>query len=257
MSSISFWNEGDRNARIIYNEIEVVKSGPVGFYNPLNWDKDGVDSGGGYFGIREDGQRNRFIHFAVWDSRQNDPDAVPVEKRVKVLYLKPGAEQNRFRDEGTGENAIFPFPWQENTIYRMGVAAKVEGERILYTAYFFFPQLRQWEPIATLSAINQSHNRFGGYASWIEDYSGDGRTTGDTRETRVGNGWNLNAHGEWQPVTSALLTNAYPDKDGFVFEGRFCLKVDVNLKSIPKNQYQMLLPGIRGRRPDDFPLDMC
>jgi len=62
-----------------YNEITVRSSAKGTYFMVCGWNK-------GYFGIQEQGNGKKLAIFSVWDSGQNDPNAVKEEQRTKLIH---------------------------------------------------------------------------------------------------------------------------------------------------------------------------
>src|SRR5207245_6268437 len=76
--SVHLWYKAPE-AAAFYNEVTVERSAPGTYFCVCGWDR-------GYFGIQELGNGKKVIIFSVWDSEQNDRNAVEGEKRVKLRY---------------------------------------------------------------------------------------------------------------------------------------------------------------------------
>ncbi len=88
-------------AEMFYNEATVEKSTSNTYFMACGFRA-------GYFGIQELGKGKKIVIFSVWDpGRQNDPNSVKTEERVKVLFEGEGVKVSRFGGEGTGGKSIF------------------------------------------------------------------------------------------------------------------------------------------------------
>src|SRR3954447_11461242 len=61
------------------NEVTVDRSAPGTYFCAIGWNK-------GYFGIQEQGRGKKVVIFSVWDSHQDDKQAVDESKRVKLIH---------------------------------------------------------------------------------------------------------------------------------------------------------------------------
>ncbi len=201
-----------------YNEVTVRQSAPGTYFMVCGWDK-------GYFGIQELGNGKKLMLFSVWDSNQNNPKAVKVENRTKLLHKDEAVRIGRFGGEGTGGQAFFDYDWKIGETYRLMVAAKTEGERTEYAGYFFVPETKQWKHLVTFSTITGGR-LLGGYYSFVEDFKRDRISTTKIRKADYGNGWVLDADGKWQPLARARFTadrNPVLNINAGVADGRFFL----------------------------------
>lgn len=231
MSAVHIWNSGHRNAKLLYTEITVVKSTDYSFFVGMNWDKDGVGVGGGYFGLREEDKGERFIHFSVWDSNENKTLLVPIKERARIIDPHERIKFGRFENEGTGIKSILSYPWREHIPYRLIITATIMDSWILYSAYFFFLEFNRWERIASIEVPNKAGNTFGGYMSWIEDFESPTGINMSYREAVFSNGWNLQPDGNWIPIVQA----EFPDHENYVDVGStgdgFVLKIGGNTQN--------------------------
>ncbi len=76
-----------------YNEISIQSSAPGTYFMVCGWSK-------GYFGIQEIGNGKKLLIFSVWDSSNNDPNALEDKERVKLLYKDDAVRIGRFGGEG-------------------------------------------------------------------------------------------------------------------------------------------------------------
>ncbi|MFT5130229.1 MAG: hypothetical protein ACI8W8_003858 [Rhodothermales bacterium] len=120
-------------ADAFYHEITVANSAAGTYFAVCGWDM-------GYFGIQQLTNNQKLIIFSVWDSRQNDPNAVADEARTKLIYKDPAVRIGRFGNEGTGGQSFFDFDWQLGENHRFLVTAEADGVRTIYTGHFFVPE---------------------------------------------------------------------------------------------------------------------
>ncbi|MCA9071952.1 MAG: DUF3472 domain-containing protein, partial [Planctomycetaceae bacterium] len=103
--SVHLWYPAKKGAAF-YNEVTVRKSAPGSYFMVCGWDK-------GYFGIQELGNGKKLVLFSVWDSNQNDPNAVEQDKRAKVLHQDKEVRARRFGNEGSGGQSFFDYNWKD------------------------------------------------------------------------------------------------------------------------------------------------
>lgn len=201
-----------------YNEVTVRKSAPGTYFMVCGWDK-------GYFGIQELGNGKKLVLFSVWDSKQNDPNAVEKDKRAKVLHQDDAVRVRRFGNEGSGGQSFFDFDWKVGETYRMMVTAQVNGERTEYAGHFFLPETKTWKHLVTFSTITGGRP-LGGYYSFVEDFKRNRVSTTKIRKADFGNGWVLTTKGDWVELNKARFTadrNPVTNINAGPTEGRYFL----------------------------------
>lgn len=160
----------------------------------------------GYFGIQELGNGSKVVIFSVWDpGKQNDPNSVKDEDRVKVLYEGEGVKVSRFGGEGTGGKSIFPFTWKLGETQRFLVTCTADGTASVYSGYFFVNETQQWKKLATFQTTALKSHMTGLY-SFVEDFRRDGKSISEERRARYGNGWVRTLDGKWRPLLKAKFT---------------------------------------------------
>lgn len=185
----------------------------VAFYNEIIPDKssDGTyfcvcGFNMGYYGIQELANGKKVLIFSVWDpGKQNDPNAVEQEQRVKLLYQGEGVRIGRFGGEGTGGQSFFDYDWKVGETYRLLVTAKVEDKRTAFGAHFFLPEKKEWKHLVTFSTLTAG-KYLSGYYSFIEDFRRNRISATKVREARFGNGWVKTKDGRWIALTRAQFT---------------------------------------------------
>ncbi len=181
-----------------YNEVTMDKSTPGTYFMVCGWDR-------GYYGIQEQDKGVKILLFSVWDdSKQNEPDAVPADKRVKLVYRDRAVRVGRFGGEGTGGQSFFPYNWKVGQTYRFLVAAREKDGWTEYAGYFYEPERKDWRHLVTFSAP-KGNGKLRGYYSFIEDFLQDGKSRVLPRQAHFGNGW-VKAKGEWARLAQARFT---------------------------------------------------
>ena len=98
--SVHVWYPAEQGV-VFYNEVTVDKSYPGSYFCVCGFNH-------GYFGIQELSQGKKVVLFSVWDpGSQNNPDTVPQDRQVKVLYEGKDVRVSRFGNEGTGGKSMF------------------------------------------------------------------------------------------------------------------------------------------------------
>ncbi len=201
-----------------YNEITVERSAPGTYFAVCGWNK-------GYYGIQELGNGKKLLIFSVWDSGQNDPNAVAEDRRTKLVHKDEKTRIGRFGGEGTGGQSFFDYDWKIGATYRFLVTSRAVGDRTEYAGHFFHPEENAWKHLVTFSTITGG-KPLGGYYSFVEDFQRDRVSTTKPREARFGNGWIRSSEGEWTPLSRARFTadsNPARNIDAGLDDGLFVL----------------------------------
>ena len=186
-------------AELAYNEVTVEESRPGTYFCALGFSS-------GYFGIQELGGGKKLVIFSVWDpGNQDDPNAVPAEKRVELLGKGEGVRTGRFGNEGTGGQSFFDHDWKVGETYRFLIRSKVEEQKTTYSAHFYLNAEKRWQHIATFRTLNQGAG-LKGYYSFVEDFRRDGKSATERRSARFGGGWVRPAGGAWVGLFRARFT---------------------------------------------------
>lgn len=186
---------------LYYNEVEVRESHPGTYFCVCGFSR-------GYFGLQELASGKKLIIFSIWDpGRQDNPDRVEEERRVKLLHRDEAVRVGRFGNEGTGGQSFFDYEWKTGQVYRFCVKATVNGEkhRTEYAAYFFVPEAKAWKHLVTFDRPTKDE-LLSGYYSFVEDFRRNRVSATLTRTARYGNGWVRDSQGEWHPLATARFT---------------------------------------------------
>jgi len=217
--SVHLWYPGEQGI-VYYNEVTVERSYPGSYFCVCGFRH-------GYFGIQELWQGKKVVLFSVWDpGKQNNPNAVPEDRQVKVLHEGKGVRVSRFGNEGTGGKSMFDYQWKVGETYKCMVKTSVEGDRTKYSAYFYLNEENKWKHLATFQTITGG-DYLSGYYSFVEDFLRNGDSSRNIRRARYGNGWIKTKDGEWRPLTRATFTadrTPTMNIDAGVKDGRFFLQ---------------------------------
>ncbi len=185
---------------LFYNEVVVEESVNGTYFCVCGWNT-------GYCGIQQlSRSEQKVVIFSVWDAAKGDnPEAVPTNDQVEVLYAGDGVKASRFGGEGTGAKSMFKHAWSLGETNRFVIQAVVDGKKTAYTAWFFLNQEQQWKKLATFKTFSKG-SPLKGYYSFVEDFRRDGRSPYEIRRARYNNGWVKTTIGEWVPLTRALFT---------------------------------------------------
>jgi hypothetical protein len=226
--SVHLWYAAPE-ATIFYNEVTVEETYAGTYFCACGF-------GHGYFGIQEltsNGQK--VVIFSVWEpGRQDDPDHVQQDRRVKVIYGGDGVEVSRFGGEGTGAKSMFPYRWKTGETYRFLVKADTEKNKTTYSAYFYLNEYKKWKHLASFQTITDG-DYLKGYYSFIEDFLRNGTSATKQRRARFGNGWVRTVSGDWVALTRATFTaddTPASNVDAGIMDDEFFLATGGNTKNI-------------------------
>lgn len=185
---------------VFYNQVTVKQTTPGSYFMACGWNT-------GYFGMQELGSpTNKVVIFSVWDPTHGDnPNNVPLDQRVEVLYSDPGAAIKRFGGEGTGGQCKWPYVWHINEACQFAVVAKVEGEKTTYAGWFFDGHAKEWRHLATFR-VRTEGKPLNGYYSFVEDFRRDYQSVNVIRRAQFDNGWVRDLAGKWVSLQKANFT---------------------------------------------------
>src|SRR5690606_26689458 len=144
--------------------------------------------------------------FSVWDpGKQNDPNVVEEDRRVRVLHHDPDVRVKRFGNEGTGGQSFFDYDWKIGETYRFLVESRIEGERTVFSGYFWLPEEKRWKHLVSFATL-ANKQQLRGYYSFVEDFRRNRRSTRNERRAVFGNGWVRSLDGRWHALTRARFT---------------------------------------------------
>lgn len=186
-------------ATLFYNEATVEQSQRGSYFCACGF-------GHGYFGIQELGNGKKVVIFSVWDpGTQQKASAVPEEQRVELLFQGEGVRIGRFGGEGTGGQSFFDYDWKIGETCRFLIRASVEGEKTAYDAWFSADGTAGWKHLATFRT-RAGGDALKGFYSFVEDFRRDGKSPGERRTARYGNGWVKTTRGDWVSLVRATFT---------------------------------------------------
>ena len=135
----------NHTAEWFYNEITVPEGKDiVGSYFMSN------GFGEGYFGIQVNSESERRVLFSVWSPFEtDDPNAIPEEHKIKLVKKGKGVQTGEFGNEGSGGQSFMRYNWKAGNTYKFLTHIRPHQNGYSeYTAYFFAPELDQWQLIA-------------------------------------------------------------------------------------------------------------
>lgn len=188
------------NAEWYYNEITVpVGQDIVGSYYMAN------GFGEGYFGIQVNSDHERRILFSVWSPFETDnPESIPDSHKIKLLNKGKEVTTGEFGNEGSGGQSYLKYNWMAGNTYKFllhGIPQK--DNTTTYTAYFFAPELGQWQLIASFNRP-QTNTYLKRFHSFLENFIPE---QGDvSRKVLFSNQWVCDDTGNWIEVNAAKFT---------------------------------------------------
>ena len=228
-----------RNAASVHLRYPIDSSAVVtGFYNEVVATEDPVATyymatgfARGYFGMQVNSATERRIIFSVWDAgaggNARDRSTVLADDQTQLMGKGDGVVAEVFGNEGTGGHSHLVYNWQTGSTQRFLVTAALDGTHTIYSGYWFHPDRKQWQLIASFRAPKDGQGLRRLY-SFSENFGG---STGHlVRKARFGPQWIRLASGEWQELTTATFSHDATGRenrlDRFmgVEDGRFFLQ---------------------------------
>lgn len=187
------------SATWFYNEATVRRSTRGSSFIVCHWDM-------GYLSIEELKDGRKIAGFGVWDpARANNPNNLPLEKRVEVLQKGDRVEISRQGGAAPSARCEMPFHWQIGERVRCFVQATIEGEKTAYAGWLWLPTPKMWRHLATIR-VTTGGKSLSGLASFVEDDRRDTKSVKDERRCEFGNGWVKAVDGAAQPLTRGTFT---------------------------------------------------
>lgn len=184
---------------VFSNEVTVDRSAPGTYFCVCGFNH-------GYFGLQELANGKKLLIFSVWDpGKQDDPNSVKEERRVKLVYKDEAVRVGRFGNEGTGGQSFLDYDWRVGVPYRFMVKSEVEGDRTAFTAYFLPPEAKEWRKLVTFSTITGGDS-LSGYYAFVEDFRRNRVSATQARRAKFGEGWVRGKDGRWVALTRAKFT---------------------------------------------------
>ncbi|MNF25185.1 hypothetical protein D3C84_57950 [compost metagenome] len=188
------------NAEWYYNEITVpVGQDIIGSYYMAN------GFGEGYFGIQVNSDKERRILFSVWSPFKTDnPESIPDSHKIKLLNKGKEVTTGEFGNEGSGGQSYLKYNWIAGNTYKFLLHGMPQKDNTTtYTAYFFAPELGQWQLIASFNRP-QTNTYLKRFHSFLENFIPE---QGDvSRKVLFSNQWVCDDTGNWIEVNSAKFT---------------------------------------------------
>ena len=213
------------HAEWFYNEVTVPQGNDV-----LHSYFMACGFGEGYFGMQVNSPTERHILFSVWSPFKTDnPGQVPADQKIIMLKKGPNVHTGEFGSEGSGGQSYLLYNWKAGNTYKFLIHAKPDAHNYtVYTAYFFAPELSQWQLIASFSRP-KTNTYLKHLHSFLENFEPAQGTL--TRRVLFNNEWIANENGKWRELTKARFTvdntgaKGYRmDYAGGILNGSFYLK---------------------------------
>ncbi|MBL0172066.1 MAG: DUF3472 domain-containing protein [Gemmatimonadaceae bacterium] len=190
-----------------YNEVTAVDDPVTTYYMACGFAR-------GYFGMQVNSLTERRIIFSVWDAASgttaNDRSTVASENYTQLVAKGDGVVADVFGNEGTGGHSHLVYPWKTGSTQRFFVTATPDGEATVYSGYWFHPERRAWQLIASFRAAKDGKGLRRLY-SFSENFGG---TTGHLRRKALyGSQWIQLGDRSWQELTTATFSHDATGKE--------------------------------------------
>lgn len=191
----------DTTISLFYNEVVVVTDPVDTSYKVVVFDQ-------GYFGLQVLSPTVRRIIFAVWDMGVARPAKERTggagENRVRLLAMGEGVEANEMGQEITGGKARLVYPWVTGQVQKFVVTARADGTHTDFTGYWFHPERRQWQLVASYR-VPQEDGWLRNLHSLSENV--DGANGHLPRQVLFGPQWARAIDGQWHELTTARFSH--------------------------------------------------
>jgi len=186
---------------LFYNEVTGVEDPVATYFMACGFAR-------GYFGMQVNSATERRIIFSVWDSGAGQTAKtrtdVSDENRVKLLAKGENVIASDFGNEGTGGHSHLVYNWKTGQPQKFAVTAKAEGDHTDYAGYWFHPEQKKWQLIASFRAPHDGKWLRGLY-SFSENFGGSNGHL--QRKALYGPQWLRTADGKWQEITEASFSH--------------------------------------------------
>lgn len=170
--------------------------------------------GEGYFGMQVNSAEERRILFSVWSPYNTDnPDEIPEDQKIKGLQKGEKVYWGEFGNEGSGGQSYLQYPWKAGNTYGFLLRAQpVAGNATVFTAYFYAPEEKKWQLIASFKRP-QTQTYLTRLHSFLENFEPE--TGGITRMAYYHNQWAIDAKGHWTQLNEAKFTGDNTARKGY------------------------------------------
>jgi hypothetical protein len=197
---MSYEEPEGKNIQWFYNEVTVPEGEDIlGSFFMANGHAQG------YFGMQVNSESERRILFSIWSAfSTDDPNQIPEDYKVINLGNGSGVTVQDFGNEGSGKQSFKAFDWKAGTTYKFLLKGEPSTDNSTdYTAYFYAPEIGEWQLIASLrrpqtsTFLKRPH-------SFLENFV---PSTGFiAREVQFGNQWVYTTEGDWIELDKATFT---------------------------------------------------
>lgn len=206
---LNYLTDGQSAIEWFYNEVTVpIGQDVIGSYFMANGFAEG------YFGMQVNSATERRVLFSVWSPfTTDDPKSIPENQRIALLRKGSEVHAGEFGNEGSGGQSYLKFGWQAGETYRFLLRGKPSDDSTTtYTAYFFAPEVGNWQLIASFRRPKTStHLRK--LHSFLENFIPETGATG--RRVYFGNPWVRMVSREWTPLTQANFSADATARKGY------------------------------------------
>ena len=215
----------------------------------------------GYFGMQVNSATERRIIFSVWDSGGEaiDRDKVQAADRVTLVAKGENVYTGDFGNEGTGGHSHLKYLWKTGEKQRFYLTAKpVDGTHTIFAGYYFHPDQKKWNLIASWKAPREG-GWLRGLHGFSENFSGSSGHL--IRRSLHANEWICTDEGEWIEQTRATFTHDETgngdrfDRFMGVENGSFFLNQGGFVEGFTNYGAEFERPA-RGKAPDDIVLPL-
>ena len=160
----------------------------------------------GYFGMQVNSATERRVLFSIWSAfSTDDPNQIPEDYKVTNLGNGEGVTVQDFGNEGSGIQCFKDVDWKAGVTYKFllkGEPSSVAGSTD-YTAYFFDPEIGDWQLITSLRRPKTS-THLERLHSFLENFN---TSTGYlSRRVNFGNQWVYTTDNTWTEMTNGVFT---------------------------------------------------
>lgn len=199
----------DKQIEYYYNEVTVPKGSDIeGSYFMSN----GFNVG--YFGMQVNSNTERRILFSVWSPfTTDDPKEIPDDHKIILKTKGKFVHTGEFGNEGSGGQSYLKFNWKAGNTYKFLLRGRpIENNYTAYTAWFYAPEVGQWQIIAEFERPQTSHY-LSGFHSFLENFNPEQGIY--QREVYFSNQWVGDNQGNWYECTEGRFTIDNTGAKGF------------------------------------------
>ncbi len=199
----------DSNALVtgFYTEVTAIDDPVTTYYMATGFAR-------GYFGMQVNSATERRIIFSVWDAADGttakDRSTVAADNYTKLEAKGDGVVADVFGNEGTGGHSHLVYDWKTGSAQKFFVTARVDGTTTVYSGYWFHPDKKAWQLIASFRAAKDGKGLRRLY-SFSENFGGNNGYA--RRKALYGNQWIRMGDGTWQELTVATFSHDATGKE--------------------------------------------